>query len=260
MSDSDRAELVRSLVRRWRTSALIVVVAALGGLAYGELAPRTYTAEAFLVAVPQVPGDTTSAQAFATAYSRLATQPAVLAAAATASGIPQDTLRAAVSAAISPDAPVISISGSSHDASAASADANAVASALSNLSDAHLTDTSVRLTILASAQPPSQPSSPSATLDVGLGAAAGVLLASLAALAGSGAAGRRREPDAEAEAAAAPTAPSPPNTSRTPVASPPAPAPLPDPEGAAPVPSGTPSAEGQTETNHIAPVNEHTVS
>jgi hypothetical protein len=206
-------------------------------LAYGMLAPHTYTAQAFLVAVPQVPGDTTSAQAFATAYSRLATQPAVLASASAASGISQDTLRGAVSAAISPDAPVISISGSSHDAAAAASDANAVASALSNLSDAHLADTSVRLTMLASAQAPTQPSSPSTKLDTGLGAAAGVLLASLAALAGNGAAGRRREP------VAVPSAPT-------------AAALVPDPEGTVPEPPDESVAEEEPETNHLAPVSE----
>lgn len=249
MTDSERAELVRSLVRRWRTSVLIMLVAAGCGFGYGMLTPHTYTAQAFLVAVPQVPGDTTSATAFATAYSRLATQPAVLASAATDSGIPADTLRKAVSAAISPDAPVISITGSAHDATAAASDANAVAAALSELSVAHVTDTSVKLTLLAAAQPPTDPSSPSISLDTGLGAAAGVLLASLAALVGSGTAGRRREPEAAA------------------VASVPIPA-QPEPEPVESESESTQEAEteaeakveAQPETNGIAPVNEHSAT
>lgn len=235
MSDSERAELVRFLVRRWRASVLIVVFAALGGLAYGMLAPRTYTAQAFLVAVPQVPGDTTSATAFATAYTRLATQPGVLASAATASGIPAETLRTTVSAATSPDAPVISITGSSHDAAAAAADANAVSAALANLANTHLADTSVRLTVLASAVPPTAPSSPSSALDASLGAAAGVLLASLAALAGSGAS-RRREPEAATSAPEPEAEPKPEPDGTTSVAS------------EEPVPAPTPTtAESKTE-------------
>lgn len=193
MPENDRIALVRSLALRARMSALIIVVAACVGLGYGTLAPRTYTAQTFLVAVPKVAGDSGGASAFATAYSRLATQPAVLAQASASSGISADTLRGAVSAATSPDAPVISISGSAHDAAAAAADANAVAGALSALAAAHVADTSVTLTVLVAAAPPTRPSSPSPVLDTALGAAAGVLLATLAALAAGAATGRRRE-------------------------------------------------------------------
>jgi capsular polysaccharide biosynthesis protein len=196
MTDNDRTELTRTLIRRWLVSVLIIGLAADAGYCYGALAPATYTAQAFLVSVPQVAGDTADATAFSAAYSRLATQPQILAQAAASSGIPADTLRAHTSAATSPDAPVISISGSAHDPAAAAADANAVAGALSSLASAHTADTSVRLTVLSAAAPPTRPSSPSAMLDAAIGAAAGVLLASLAALAG-GAGGRRREYDAE---------------------------------------------------------------
>jgi capsular polysaccharide biosynthesis protein len=190
MRESERIELLRAVARRLRISVLIVVLAAAAGFGYGKLSPSTYTAQTFLVAVPQVSGDTVAATAFATAYSRLATQPVVLAEASAASGIAPDTLRAAVSAATSPDAPVISITGSAHDPAAAAADANAVADALASIAAEHVADTSVKLTVLAEATAPTHPSSASATLDAALGAAAGVLLASLAALAGGGATGR----------------------------------------------------------------------
>ncbi|HEU5426556.1 MAG TPA: hypothetical protein VFU74_06775 [Actinocrinis sp.] len=193
MPENDRTALVRSLARRIWMSALIIAVAAGAGFGYGTWSARTYTAQSFLVAVPQVAGDTASATAFATAYSRLATQPAVLAQASATTAIPAETLRGAISAATSPDAPVISITGSAHDPAAAAADANAVAGALAALASAHVADTSVRLTVLAAATAPTQPSSPSVTLDTALGAAAGLLLASLAALAGGAAGGRRRE-------------------------------------------------------------------
>lgn len=193
MPESDRTALVRSLARRIWISALIIVVAAGAGFGYGKFSPRTYTAQTFLVAVPKVAGDTASATAFATAYSRLAAQPVVLAQASASSGIAADTLRGAVSAATSPDAPVISITGSAHDPAAAAADANAVAGALSALASAHVADTAVKLTVLAAAAAPTRPSSPSVTLDTALGAAAGLLLASLAALAAEATTGRRRE-------------------------------------------------------------------
>lgn len=235
MPEDERTTVVRSLARRARISTLIIVLAAGAGFGYGRLAPRTYTAQTFLVAVPQVAGDNTGATAFATAYSRLATQPAVLAQAAAATGIPADTLRGAVSAATSPDAPVISISGSAHDPKAAAADANAVAAALAALATAHVTDTSVRLTVLAAAAPPTRPSSPSAALDTALGGAAGVLLASLAALASGAATGRRRE-EPEPQAAAAADGANPP-------------APL-----SAPTPAVT-----TTLANHAVPLSERTV-
>ncbi len=193
MAENDRTALVRALARRIRVSVLIILIAAAAGFGYGELSPRTYTAQTFLVAVPQVAGDNTSATAFATAYSRLATQPAVLAQAAKTSGISADTLRSAVSAATSPDAPVISITGSGQNPAAAAADANAVAGALAALATAHVADTSVKLAVLAGAAAPTRSSSPSVGLDTALGAAAGLLLASLAALAGGAATARRRE-------------------------------------------------------------------
>ena len=200
MPENDRTALVRALARRIWISVLIIVAAAGAGFGYGQLSPRTYSAQTFLVAVPKVAGDTASATAFATAYSRLATQPAVLAQASARTGIPSDTLRGAVAAATSPDAPVISITGSARDPGAAAADANAVAGALASLAAAHVTDTSVTLSVLAAAAPPTRPSSPSVALDTALGAAAGLLLASLAALAGGAATSRRRaEPEVEPE-------------------------------------------------------------
>ena len=204
MSDSTRADLTRTLIRRWMWSVLAVAAGVSGGYLYGALAPSTYTAQTFLVAVAQTGGDVTSATGFATAYTRLATQPTVLDAASADSGIPAGTLRSAVSASISPDAPVISISGSARTPAAAAADANAVASALTALAAAHTAETTVRLSLLTAAVPPAEPSSPSKILDAALGGGAGLLLASLGALAGGGTAARRRA----AETGPSETAPS----------------------------------------------------
>jgi capsular polysaccharide biosynthesis protein len=183
---ASREQIRARLVRRGWLSALIIACGAGAGYGYGASSPATYTAQAYIVAAAKTPGDTVSATAFATAYSRIAGQPQILEAAASASPYSVRTLSADTAAALSPNAPVIAISGTAHEAADASAEANAVANALVALATAHETDTTVSLTLLSAAQAPITPSSPSAKLDAAIGGGVGLLLTALAGLAGVG--------------------------------------------------------------------------
>ena len=185
-SGASPAQIRDRLIRRGWLSGLIILVGAGAGYVYGGLAPASYTAQAYLVASAKTPGDTVSATAFATAYSRIAGQPQIVDAAATASGLSAQTLRAGTAAQLSPDAPVIAISGSAHDAGDAAKEANAVANALVALATTHESATAVSLTLLSAAEPPITPSSTSPTLDAAIGGGAGLVLTALAALAGVG--------------------------------------------------------------------------
>ena len=180
------AQIRDRLVRRGWLSGLIILAGAGTGYIYGGLAPASYTAQAYIVASAKTPGDTVSATAFATAYSRIAGQPQILDAAATASGFSAQTLHADTAAQLSPDAPVIAIGGSAHNAADAAKEANAVANALVALATTHESATAVSLTLLSAAEAPTTPSSTSPTLDAAIGGGAGVVLTALAALAGVG--------------------------------------------------------------------------
>ena len=205
---ASREQIRARLVRRGWLSALIIASGAGAGYGYGAASPATYTAQAYIVASAKTPGDTVSATAFATAYSRIAGQPQILDAAASASPYSVKTLSADTAAALSPNAPVIAISGTAHEAADASAEANAVANALVALATAHETDTTVSLTLLSAAQAPITPSSPSAKLDAAIGGGVGLLLTALAGLAGvgSGEGSSRRRRDTPRPSPTAPTA------------------------------------------------------
>jgi capsular polysaccharide biosynthesis protein len=204
---TSREQIRARLVRRGWLSALIIASGAGAGYGYGAASPATYTAQAYIVATAKTPADTVSATAFATAYSRIAGQPQILDAAATASSYSVKTLSADTAAALSPHAPVIAISGTAHEAADAAAQANAVANALVALATAHETNTTVSLTLLSAAQAPITPSSPSAKLDAAIGGGVGLLLTALAGLAGvgsgEGSSSRRRRSSARPSPAAA---------------------------------------------------------
>jgi len=197
-----RESVLRALASRgWLIGALVVLGGA-AGYAYGTLTPASYTANAYLVVVPLAAdtanGTTPDAQGFATAFTRIAGQPQIQAAAAADAGVPLATMVKGTTAATSPDAPVISISGVSTNPVTAAAEANGLAKAIEQAASEQTVNTSVTVTVLSGAVPPTSPSSASATLDGAVGAAAGVLLGSLAGLSGVSVGGPlRRRPKAK---------------------------------------------------------------
>ncbi|WDM15433.1 lipopolysaccharide biosynthesis protein [Streptomyces lavenduligriseus] len=176
----------------WSLVAAGVLAGGLLGGGYGVLRPAEYTATSYLVAVPGERSDSAGALGFAQAYGRIATQPAVLADAQAAAGVPVAALRAGVRTATSPDAPMVAVSATSPRPAEAAAMANAVAGALSRRADAPRAGTRVSLVPFTRAVRPTEPSSASAGVTGLVGAAGGGLLGALALLVRP-----RRAPEAE---------------------------------------------------------------
>ncbi|MFI9271791.1 YveK family protein [Kitasatospora sp. NPDC052896] len=181
----------RSLARRWGPVAVAVPFGVVAGAGYGVLAPPAYSANSYVVVVPQNSGEAGVAVNFAQAYGRLAGQPQVLDLAAAAAGRSGTELANLVHGTTSPDAPVIEIDGTGRQPQDAVRSADAVAGALVTFANASSKQTGVSLVPLAAAAEPDQPSTPSPTLDVAVGGAAGVLVGALAMMARSK---RRSEP------------------------------------------------------------------
>ncbi|MGF1432073.1 Wzz/FepE/Etk N-terminal domain-containing protein, partial [Kitasatospora sp. LaBMicrA B282] len=169
----------RALVRRWWPLAAAVPLGAVAGAGYAVVAPPVYTANSYVVVVPD--GTTEAAQAvnFAQAYGRLAAQPQVLELAAPEAGRSSAELAGLVAGTTSPDAPVIEIAGNGGHPEDAVRAADAVAKALVSFANTSSKATGVKLVPLAAAAEPDKPTTPSGTLDVAVGGAAGVLVGAL---------------------------------------------------------------------------------
>ncbi|MGW2419044.1 lipopolysaccharide biosynthesis protein [Streptomyces sp. NPDC001709] len=167
---------------RWLLPAGVLLGAAAGGV-YGTVQTPQYTATSYVMAVPTKQRfDSQSAQGFAQAYGRVATQLAVLGDAQVWAGVPVRTLRKSVRSATSPDAPMVSISATSARPAQAADIANAVARSLIEHAHHAARDTGIRLVSFSYAMKPAQPSSASRELTTLVGAGAGGLLAGLALL------------------------------------------------------------------------------
>ena len=183
MSDSSR-NAVRSILRRcWPVLAAVPLGAACGG-AYALAAPVQYQANAYVMVVPQVGGDSATAVNFAQAYGRVIAQPEILLDASASTGVPLAKLTPLIQATTSPDAPMVQITGSAPTAARAAQEANAVARSLVTFGNAATKETRVRLITFAAAARPDAPSSPSRSLDVAVGGAAGLLVGGLGMMAG----------------------------------------------------------------------------
>jgi capsular polysaccharide biosynthesis protein len=213
------------------------------GLGYGLTATPQYAATAYVMVVPQHAGDSATALGFAQAYGRIVTSTAVLAGAQPSTGRPPADLRAHVQAATSPDAPMISVTGSAASGTAAARIANGVAESLTAAGNRTAGSTAVRLLVFSPALAPAAPSSPSTVLSGAVGASAGGLLGALVLLVRPK---QERQEPGEPRAASA-DGPAAPHTHLPAAAPAPAPVPAPAPAPAqaaatAPEPSpGSPS-------------------
>ncbi|MER7188191.1 lipopolysaccharide biosynthesis protein [Streptomyces hyaluromycini] len=166
----------------WSLLAAGVLAGGLLGGAYGELTPRSYSATSYVVAVPADKSDTASAQGFAQAYGRVATQLAVLGDAQMWAGVPVRTLQNSVQTETSPDAPMIAVSATSPHALQATDMANAVARSLIRHANDTKGDTNVELLQFSRALKPTAPTSASPKVTGLVGASAGGLLGALVLL------------------------------------------------------------------------------
>lgn len=175
----DPRHTVRSLAALWWPVAIAVPLGALAGAGYAVLSPPVYSANSYVVVVPETTGNGALAVNFAQAYGRLAGQPQVLDAAAADAGHSSNELANLVHGTTSPDAPVIEIDGSGARPQDAVRSADAVAKSLVAFGNTSSTETGVKLVPLAAAAEPDKPTTPSAQLDVAVGGAAGVLVGAL---------------------------------------------------------------------------------
>jgi capsular polysaccharide biosynthesis protein len=166
----------------WSLLAAGVLAGGLLGGAYGVLTPPSYTATSYVIAVPADKTDTASAQGFAQAYGRVATQLAVLGDAQMWAGVPLKTLQSSVQTETSPDAPMVAVSATSPHALQATDMANAVARSLIQHAKDTRSDTNVELLQFSRALKPTAPTSASSKVTGLVGASAGGLLGGLVLL------------------------------------------------------------------------------
>ncbi|MDX6353622.1 MAG: hypothetical protein QOF98_525 [Streptomyces sp.] len=173
----------RHALPRWATLPLGLGIGLVGGLGYGLAATPQYAATGYVMVVPQnTAGDSATTLGFAQAYGRIVTGSAVLAGAQAATHKDVAELRGQVQAATSPDAPMISITGTGARGPAAAEVANAVADSLAATANRNAAATGVRLIVFSPAVAPTSPASPSVPLSAAVGASAGALLAGLVLL------------------------------------------------------------------------------
>ncbi|MFD6420144.1 lipopolysaccharide biosynthesis protein [Streptomyces sp. NPDC060194] len=159
-----------------------VIAGALAGLVYGSVKAPQYAATSYVVVVPDAKKDPAAALGFAQAYGRVAVDVAVEGGAAGDADVSRRTLRDGVTAATSPDAPMISLTARSTSAATAVAMADSAASALVEKSAATKKTTGVEVLGFSRAGTPSAPASPSAAVAALVGGCAAGLLAGLALL------------------------------------------------------------------------------
>lgn len=167
--------------RTWTVPAAALAGALAGGL-YGLLSPPEYAATSYVVVVPEEGSDPAGAMGLAQAYGRVVTDVALAGDAAVWARVSPAALKAGVSAATSPDAPMISITARSGRPATAAAMADGVARALVQKGTHAEDSTHVRVVQFSRATTPTNPTSPSAPLAALVGAAGGGLLGGLALL------------------------------------------------------------------------------
>lgn len=181
-SDTSRRRARWRTVPRWLPLPLGLGLGLVAGLGYGLAAAPQYAATSYVMVVPQHLGDPSAALGFAQAYGRVVTGSAVLAGAQAAAHVGAPDLKERVTAETSPDAPMISVTGTAGRARPAAAIANAVAQSLAATGNRDAASTGVRLLVFSPAAAPTSPASPSAALSGAVGASAGGLLGALALL------------------------------------------------------------------------------
>jgi capsular polysaccharide biosynthesis protein len=179
------AQILRRLMHRFGLLLVLTVLGGTAGAVYSATKTPTYRATAYVVVTADA-GEPFAAVNFAQAYGRVVTTGPAAENAAQKIGPGAAADLARVTASTSPDAPVIEITAAGPDAGRVQVVANAVAQGLVDFAATRKAETRVGVSMLAQAAKPARPSSPKPPLELAVGAAAGLLLAGLAALAGVG--------------------------------------------------------------------------
>jgi capsular polysaccharide biosynthesis protein len=175
----------QTLIRRlWIIVLGLALGGALGALVSQQMTP-IYQSNVHLLVVPASDNaGTSTANDYAQAYSKLATNPAVIGEAVRKSEVGVDPwdIEKVVSVEVSPNAPIIQITTNSPDPEDASTLANALGSGLSSFTEEEAKDTGYQADVMAAAIPPEAPALPNWTLNMAVGAAAGLLVGGVVAL------------------------------------------------------------------------------
>lgn len=171
------------LVRLWWVLALATLLGAAGGAIASIAMPVTYTANAYVLVAAVDSDDNVTAVNLTQAYGRIMEQPEILGSVAAVVGSTTEQLQRDVQASTSPDAPLVVLTASAGSAERAADVANAAADSLVVFGNNQSVTTGVRLTMFSGASSPPSPASPVLSLNIALGAAAGLLIGGLGVVA-----------------------------------------------------------------------------
>jgi uncharacterized protein involved in exopolysaccharide biosynthesis len=164
-------------LRRWLTVVASILVGGVLGVLVHALMPTDYSTSAYVVVTPTAAHpDSSAALRYTPALGRLVADPVTLLGASRPSGIAAGNLAQIVRARTSPDAPLIEVTATSSSPELSARAANGVAAFFVSSLNGRSDDTQVRLSVLAAAPVPPEPSSlawPRAAL---VGLAAGLLV------------------------------------------------------------------------------------
>lgn len=177
------------MMPRWIVPVLCLVLGAVGGFGYTRVVTPKFETSATVIATATTPTGDRRDVNVALALSRLSNQQEAIAAAATEVALTPEQVLKSVRGAVTPESPVITITGTAPTAAQAAEIANAVADGLVTFGTAKMEATGVSISVLNVAAPPATASSPNLVLDLAVGLGAGVLLGALYLLATGG---RRR--------------------------------------------------------------------
>lgn len=187
------SDILQVLIRRlWVIILGFVIGGALGAFVSQQMSP-IYQSNVYLLVVPasgdfgtQTPSDYEQKlrNDYAQAYSRIATDPAVIGEAVRESGVGVDPsdIRKVVNVTPSSTAPILQVTVNFQDPEGASTLANAVARGLNSYTTEQSTDSGYRADVMADAIPPTSPVAPGWRLNIAVGAAMGLLVGGVVAL------------------------------------------------------------------------------
>ncbi|WP_377644490.1 YveK family protein [Oryzobacter terrae] len=197
-----------TLLRRWKLIALLAVLGAVAGTAYGVVSPKAYTAKAVLIVMAGASDQSGFYQAAqfaekrAATYPTLVTAPEVVDATRESLDLPYTStaLLGMVTATNPTDTPVVEIAATSPSPTEAKEIADSIADNIADyaieLERSGARNTSVTIQKAVPAREPTSPTSPSSTILGGLGLLAGGAFGVLVALVLRSIPARRRDPAA----------------------------------------------------------------
>jgi hypothetical protein len=164
-------------LRPWLTVTASILVGGVLGVLVHAVVPTDYSTSAYVIVTPTAADpDSSAALRYTQALGRLVADPTTLQGASQTSRIPWGDLAHIVRARTSPDAPLIEVTATSTSPDVSARAANGVTTSFVSLLNGRSDDTHVRLSVLAAAPVPPEPSSLSWRGAALIGLGAGLLV------------------------------------------------------------------------------------